>query len=129
MSPATYYTYRDEQRTFEDIGVWSGGAVTVTGMEEPEQVEALSVTDGTLPILGIPPIRGRWFTPKDDAPKSPETMMLSYGYWQARFGGDSGVVGRRILVTFRRKNRSWEGRKHESDSSRWVSKCSLLLIA
>jgi predicted permease len=98
MSPATYYTYRDEQRTLEDIGVWSGGAVTVTGMEEPEQVEALNVTDGTLPILGIPPIRGRWFTAKDDAPKSPETMMLSYGYWQARFGGDPGVVGRRVLV-------------------------------
>lgn len=98
MSPATYYTYRDEQRTLDDIGVWSGGTVTVTGTAEPEQVEALYVTDGTLPILGIQPIRGRWFTPKDDAPKSPETMMLSYAYWQSRFGGDSAVVGRRILI-------------------------------
>ncbi|MGH9629346.1 MAG: ABC transporter permease, partial [Bryobacteraceae bacterium] len=98
MSPATYYIYREEQRTLEDIGVWSSGTVTVTGTSEPEQVETLYVTDGTLPILGVQPIRGRWFTPSDDAPKSPETMMLSYAWWQTRFGGDPGVVGRRILV-------------------------------
>jgi predicted permease len=98
MSPATYYTYREERRTFDDLGVWTSGTVTVTGMAEPEQVEVVYVTDGTLPILGIGPMRGRWFTPEDDAPKSPETMILAYAYWQTRFGGDPDVVGRRILV-------------------------------
>jgi putative ABC transport system permease protein len=98
MSPASYYTYRDEQRSFEDIGMWSGGSVTITGTAEPEQIRSLWVTDATLPLLGVHPARGRWFSPKDDASKSPETAMLSYDYWQTRFGGDPGAIGRRLLV-------------------------------
>src|SRR5712692_8287009 len=97
-SPATYFTYREESRTFQDIGLWVFQSVSVTGIAEPEQVEALLVTDGTLPILRVQPVRGRWFTAKDDAPKSPETVMLSFGYWQRRFGGDPAVIGRRILI-------------------------------
>ncbi len=97
-SPATYFTYREESRTFQDIGLWGQQSVTVTGIAEPEQVDALAVTDGTLPILGVQPIRGRWFTAKDDAPGSPQTAVLSFGYWQRRFGGDPSVIGRRILI-------------------------------
>ncbi len=97
-SPATYFTYRDEAQTFQDIGLWRTDSVSVTGIAEPEQVDALFVTDGTLPILGVQPIRGRWFTRKDDLPGSPDTVMLSYGYWQRRFGGDASVIGRRVVV-------------------------------
>jgi len=97
-SPATYFTYREESRTFEDTGLWRTDSVGVTGLAEPEQVESLSVTDGTLRLLGIPPFRGRWFNRRDDSPGSPRTAILTHGYWQRRFGGDPAVVGRRILV-------------------------------
>lgn len=97
-SPATYFTFREEGRTFEDVGLWRRDAVNITGTGEPEEVPALDVTDGTLPILGMQPILGRWFTRKDDSPGSPETVMLTYGYWQRRFAGDPSVIGRRILV-------------------------------
>lgn len=98
MSPATYFTFREESRTFQDMGLYRSDSVSVTGIAEPEQVDALEVTDGTLPILGVRPVLGRTFTRKDDSPGSPETVMLSYGYWQHRFGGDPSVLGRRILV-------------------------------
>lgn len=97
-SPATYFTYREESRAFQDIGLWRSESVTVTGLAEPEHLESLVVTDGTLPILGIQPIRGRWFARKDDSPGSPETALLTYGYWQRRFGGDPSAIGRRIIV-------------------------------
>jgi len=97
-SPATYFTFREENRTFQDTGIWRSDSVSVTGLAEPEQVDALEVTDGVLPILGVQPIRGRWFTRKDDSPGSPETVMLAYGYWQRRFGGDPSVIGRRITI-------------------------------
>src|SRR5205823_2425391 len=87
--------------TFQDIGLWQTGSVSVTGIAEPEQVRTLEVTDGVLPILGVLPMLGRWFTRKDDSPRSPETVMLTYGYWQRRFGGDRGVIGRRIIVNGR----------------------------
>jgi len=97
-SPSSYFTYREEGQTFQDIGLWRNDSVSVTGIGEPEEVAALSVTDGTLPVLGVQPILGRWFTRKDDLPGSPETVMLSYGYWQRRFGRDPQVIGRRIIV-------------------------------
>jgi predicted permease len=97
-SPATYFTFREESRAFEDIGLWRGDSVSVTGLAEPEQVDGLDVTDGTLSIVGVRPILGRSFTRKDDSPGSPATVMLTYGYWQRRFGGNPSVIGRRIVV-------------------------------
>ncbi|HUJ21275.1 MAG TPA: ABC transporter permease, partial [Bryobacteraceae bacterium] len=97
-SPATYFTFREENRTFQDTGLWRNGSVSVTGTGEPEQVDALFVSDGVLPILGVQPLGGRWFTRKDDLPGSPQTVMLEYGYWQRKFGGDPAVMGRRIVI-------------------------------
>ena len=97
-SPSTYFTFREENHTFQDTGIWRTDSVSVTGTGEPEQVQSLMVTDGTLPILGIQPVRGRWFARNDDLPGSPGTVMLTYGYWQRKFGGDSSVLGRRILI-------------------------------
>jgi len=97
-APSNYFIYREQSRTFQDIGLYTGDSVNVTGVGEPEQVRALLVTERVLPILGIPPMLGRWFTGKDDSPGSPATMLLTYGYWRRKFGGDPGVLGRRILV-------------------------------
>jgi putative ABC transport system permease protein len=97
-SPATYLTYREEGRAFTDSGIWQGQTATVTGLAEPEHLETVAVTDGVLPMLGLRPIRGRWFDRKDDSPGGAKTVMLSHGYWQRRFGGDPTVIGRRLMV-------------------------------
>lgn len=98
MSPACYFIYREQGRAFQDIGMWTNDRVSITGVAEPEQVPALDVTDGVLGILGVQPVLGRSFTRQDAAPGSPKTVMLSYGYWQRKFGGDRGVLGRTIRV-------------------------------
>src|SRR5262249_24656699 len=97
-SPSTYFVYRDQSNTFEDIGLYTGDSVNVTGIAEPEQVQALSVTEGTLPLLGVPPMLGRWFTANDVVPDGPDTVMLTYGYWKRKFGGDPSVIGRTMIV-------------------------------
>ena len=56
------------------------------------------VTDGTLPILGIKPMLGRWFSRVDDSPGSPDTVMLTYEYWRLKFGESPSIVGRNITV-------------------------------
>ena len=104
QGPATYLTYREEGRSFEDIGLWQHGMVSVTGLREPERVPVLEVTDGTLPILGVAPELGRRFTRQDDSPGGPATVMLAHGYWERRFGSDPGAIGKQILV---------EGKPHE----------------
>jgi predicted permease len=98
VSPTLFLTYRDESRTFRDVGIFSRGGVTVTGLGEPEQVQSLSVTQGVLDAVAVPPALGRWFTREDDSPGTPETVLLTHGYWQRRFGGDQGVLGRSVTI-------------------------------
>ncbi len=98
LSPSDYFVFREQNRPFSNMGIWSGGTVTITGRETPEQVRTIWVTDGTLAALGILPVVGRAFTAKDTEPDSPETVVLTHAYWQKRFGGDSSAVGRRILI-------------------------------
>ncbi|MEZ5287644.1 MAG: ABC transporter permease [Vicinamibacterales bacterium] len=97
QSPTTYFTYRDAG-VFQDIGMWRNDAVSVTGRGEPEQVSILSVSDGTLPILGIRPALGRVFTPDDDAPGSADSVVLTHGYWMRVFNGRSDAVGQSLVI-------------------------------
>lgn len=97
-SPSDYFTFREENRTFQQFGIWTGDSVSVTGLAAPEQVQGLDVTSGTLEALGVQPTVGRWFTLKDETHGSPETVILTYSYWQRKFGGDPSVIGRRIVA-------------------------------
>jgi predicted permease len=98
MSPSNYFVYREQGKTLQDIGMYQRDSVSVTGVAEPEQVPAMVVTDGTLPLLGIPPMLGRTFTKEDDTPGTPETVVLTYGYWRHKFGGDPSAVGKTLIV-------------------------------
>ena len=96
--PGTYLTYREHQRVFEDIGAWRTDQVSVTGLGEPERVEALSVSAATLPLVGVRPALGRLFTETDDRPGAPPQVLLTHGYWQRKFAGADDVVGRRLDI-------------------------------
>lgn len=98
LSFSDYFTFLDENRSFQELGLWDNSSVSITGLGAPEQVQNLEVTDGILPALGVQPALGRWFTAKDDSPGSPATTILTYGYWMRRFGGDASAIGRRIVM-------------------------------
>ncbi len=98
LSTGQYFFYRDENQTLEDLGLSMWFRLPVTGSTEPEEVLALGVTDGTLPLLGVRPTLGRIFTHYDDTLEAPPTIILGNGYWRRRFGGDPDVIGRSITV-------------------------------
>jgi len=104
LSPAEYFTFREQSRTFQDIGLYYTGfggniySANVTGLGRPEHVPALGVTDGVLPILEVTPLLGRSFTREDDEPGSSDTVMITYGYWRSKFGGDRSVIGKTIDI-------------------------------
>ena len=99
-SPSMYFTYREESQTFESFGLAATGGASVTGLGEPEQVRNLNTTYGTLQALGVQPVMGRMFTEADDTPggTDPDTVIISYGYWQSHFGGDKSILGRGMIV-------------------------------
>jgi hypothetical protein len=96
--PSDYFIFREQNHTFQDIGLYMGYSVNITGLAEPEHALGLQVTDGVLPILGVTPILGRSFTRADDSRGSAETVMLTYSYWRRKFGGDRSVIGKTITV-------------------------------
>jgi predicted permease len=98
MAPSVYFIDREQSTTFQDIGAYDGDSFSVTGTGEPQQVHGLKVTDGTLPLLGVVPALGRLFTRQDDSPEAPDTVLISYGYWREKFGGDPAVIGRSITA-------------------------------
>src|SRR5580693_3238174 len=98
MAPSNYFIYREQSQTFQDIAIYNRDAVSITGLAEPERIDALDVTDGMIPLLGIPPMLGRSFTRQDDSAGAPDTVMLTYGFWKKKFGGSPNVIGQSITL-------------------------------
>src|ERR1700719_4086024 len=101
LSPSMYFTYAEHNRAFQSLGVWDTGTASVTGVAAPEQVRTVEVSDGVLQALDVPPAVGRWLSEADQVPLGPQRVMLSYGYWQRRFGGEPSIAGRNITVDAR----------------------------
>jgi predicted permease len=97
-APSNYFIYREQNQSFVDVGIYQHDSVSVTGIGEPEQVPALDVTDGVLPLLGAVPASGRLFNREDDSPGTPQTALISYGYWQHKFGGAPSAIGQNLRV-------------------------------
>lgn len=98
LSASMYFTFLDHNQSFESMGIWTPSNASVTGVAEPEQVRSEMISDGVLQTLDVLPAVGRWFGQADQDPHGGKTVVLSYGYWQRRFGGDRSVIGRVIQV-------------------------------
>ena len=98
MSVSMLVAYREHNRSFDNIGLWGIGVANVTGRGEPEQIDRMLVTGQTLAAFGVPPLLGRWIEERDEAQSGPSVVLLSYGYWRDRFGGDPNVLGQRIEI-------------------------------
>jgi predicted permease len=101
LSATQYFTYKDEGRVFQNIGLYGDGGRTITGVGEPEQARALFVTWDVLQALRVKPQLGRIFTEADSTPRGTPyapVVILTHAYWQRRFGGDPSIVGRRLVA-------------------------------
>ncbi len=98
LSSSMYFAFSENNRTFQSLGIWIANRANVTGLARPEEVDVALVTDGVLETLGVPPLAGRELTAADQIPNGPKNVVLSYGYWQRRFGGDGSAIGRTIVI-------------------------------
>ena len=101
LNSQMYVAYLDHNQTFQEFGVWTTGSANLVALGRPERVQTVEVTQGVLPALGVQPALGRWFSQADDSPGTPETVMLTDGYWRRRFGEDRRVVGRVVTIDSR----------------------------
>jgi putative ABC transport system permease protein len=96
LSPANFRDWRQMNHSFSAMEAYRWLSVDVSGLGEPQRLDGASVTGGMLSMLGVQPALGRLFTAPDDRDSAPATVILSYGMWQAEFGGDRGVLGRTL---------------------------------
>ena len=104
VSPPNYADWRDQNSVFAGMGAFSFRRTILEGESESNAVRGARVSAGMFSLMGATPILGRAFTPDDDREGSAPVVVLSYGSWQNRFGGDADLVGRSIRL---------DGRNHE----------------
>ena len=83
---------------FESVAAYNPSTADITDGEQPERVTAVLGDDKYFRVLGALPLLGRFFTPDDNLPNGPPVAVLSHALWLRRFGGDRGVVGKRIEI-------------------------------
>jgi putative ABC transport system permease protein len=93
-----YYDWRDQNGVFEHLGAFRYENFNLTGDTQPERLQIAMVTANVFPMLGTEPVIGTVFTADDDKVGGNRVVVLSYGLWQRRFGGDRSVVGRTLTL-------------------------------
>ncbi len=97
-STPDYIDYRDQCRTMQSIAAFRGGDFNMTGRGAPERVNGSRVTANLFPLLGVSPFLGRAFSPEEARPGRDREIVLSYGWWQRRFGADRNALGATIVL-------------------------------
>ena len=100
-NPINFLEWRSRNQSFERMAAFMQAPVNLAGDGDPEQVLGLVVTDGFFEVLGVRPALGRTFRPEEDTPENNNVVVLSHELWQRRWGGDPGIVGRKITANNR----------------------------
>jgi predicted permease len=98
LSPSNYRDLKAMNGTLESFGLYSRGETNLAGGAEPARVGTAGLTPDVMPMLGVRAALGRTFSAGSDSVADASTVVLGYGLWQERFGGDSSVVGRTVTM-------------------------------
>lgn len=98
LHPLDIRDYEARAESFEAVTLASGRELVVTGEAGPELVDAGTVAADFFPFLGVDAALGRLFRESEDVENGPAVAVLSHGFWQRRYGGDPGVVGRTLRL-------------------------------
>jgi putative ABC transport system permease protein len=100
-SAPDFMSIREMSRTFDRVEAFTRSAMTLLGQGEPREIEALSVSDGFLDLLGLPVMSGRTFVKDEFMPGRGNVVVLTHGFWTRELGGDPTIVGRTLSLPSR----------------------------
>lgn len=98
VSFLNYLDLRARTRLLEDIGVYTGGVVTIRGEGPAEHAPGVYVSDGVFSVLRVEPMLGRVFTREEDLPHGPKVVVLGEELWQRRYGRDPNILGKTLEI-------------------------------
>ena len=97
----SYPDYQDYEKNnvFEGgLAAYTGGGALLSGSGESENVGAPRVSANFFSVLGVDPVLGRTFQAGEDQPGGNKVTVLTYAFWQRRFGGDPGIIGKALTI-------------------------------
>jgi putative ABC transport system permease protein len=95
---ANYFDWSKQQTSFERTGMYRGWSANLTGDDNPENLVGHQITASLFDVLGVKPQYGRAFTAEEEQPDKKNVVILKYGFWQRRFAGDLGIIGKTISI-------------------------------
>ena len=98
VSPANFLDWRERQQAFSEIAFANPHSLDYASSGEPEVIRATTVSQGFFQVFGIGALYGRTFLPEEYEAGKNQSVILSYGAWQRRFGGDRNIVGRTLTL-------------------------------
>lgn len=98
VAPANFLDWKKQNTVFADVAAFGGSVMTLTGDGDPEQLSGTAVTPGYFDVVGVQPMLGRAFTPEEYQLGKDQVVILGYGLWQRRYGGDRNVVNRTVTL-------------------------------
>ena len=101
VSPGNFLEWRDRGTAFDGMATVEPSGVDIVSDGEPQNLRIWRVSEGFFDILGVPAQHGRTFTVDEHQSGVDGAVVLSQGFWQQRFGGDPGVVGRTLTLSER----------------------------
>jgi putative ABC transport system permease protein len=96
VSYPNFIDWRERNQSFESISTFRGFSINLTGTDHAESLNARLVSAGYFKVMRATPLLGRDFTDDDDRSGATPVTILSYGFWQQRFGADPNIVGKQI---------------------------------
>lgn len=98
ISPPEFVDYQTRAHSFEKLGAFGFTSFNLAGEDRPERISGASVTAGVLPLLGVPPIKGRFFEPEECTLGRDDVVIISARLWQRRFNSDPQIIGTNLLL-------------------------------
>ncbi|HEV2687700.1 MAG TPA: ABC transporter permease [Bryobacteraceae bacterium] len=96
-APANYVDWKKQNQVFSDMAATRGRAASLTGDGPPDMIMGRGVTANLFDVLGVKPLLGRTFTEEEDR-SGERVVIIGYGLWKSRYGGDPNIIGRSILM-------------------------------
>ena len=97
-SDIKFNLWKEQSKVFQDVAGYHNAAFNVTAIDKPQHAAGLAVTIDYFHLFGLPIAQGRAFTKEEEQPNGPNVVILGNAFWKSAYGGDAGIIGKRISL-------------------------------
>src|SRR4029453_2761033 len=98
VSPPEFVDYETRAHSFEKLGAFGYTNFNLAAEDKPERIPGATVTAGVLPLLGVSPVKGRFFEPEECTLGRDDVVIIRARLWQGRFNSDPQIIGKKLLL-------------------------------